>query len=235
MPLPRTALGRFFENRIIETLVVLSDGAIVCYRPETDFEGTDAHFSLRHKPGEIRIQIKGRAYHDPDGNIKVEVKAEDIPEGDPKYILAGEYFPKRAALGEVVWLVHSDEFKRLGRLSGGMWRGALSPSPSSKDRWVPYRYRRFDLPRIVIELIRRQGRGEALPRSPADVRALLREGARRQARARDARKKRKAVARAVRPLRNKRQRQRPPGRQGARGRRLPVRGERERASRDSNP
>lgn len=171
--LPPTAFGRSVENRIIEYLTVLSDGELIVCRPESDIEGTDLHVNRRYGRTIIKIQVKGRAHYERWGMLQVEVKESEIPPQDPNYVLVAEYFPQTADYGEYVWLVLSDDYRRLGRESGGYWRADMSPNPRATDRWVPYRYPTKEIARVVGALLDRAETGQAPLRTAAQVREAL--------------------------------------------------------------
>jgi len=155
---PSGALGRVIENRMIEYLIVLSDGRLVVYRPESDFEGTDLHVSLRHERAVLKVQVKGNTGHREGRYQRVQVPAASIPEGDPKHILFVDYDLKAAEPRRFVWLVPSEAYRAKANKIGAYYKASLAIKPTAADKWVDYRYNTRDIAWVVEELLKR-GRG----------------------------------------------------------------------------
>lgn len=152
---PSGALGRVIENRMIEYLIVLSDGRLVVYRPESDFEGTDLHVSLRHKRAVLKVQVKGNTGHREGRYQRVQVPAASIPEGDPKQILFVDYDLKAAEPRRFVWLVPSEVYRAGANKIGAYYRASFAIKPTAADKWVDYRYNTRDIAWVVEELLKR--------------------------------------------------------------------------------
>lgn len=158
-------------------LIIFSKGDLVPYRPEVDFEGTDLHVAVRHKPGEIRLQVKARTRMHATGKLAVRVEAYALPEGDPKFLVVVDYDTKKAAPRSFVWVIPATAFRHLANFSRNGWGALLNTSPFSADKWVDFRYNFNDLPWVVTSLIEHQTRGEELPQDAEGLRACVGRGA----------------------------------------------------------
>lgn len=174
---PPTVIGRSVENRIIEYLTVLSRGELVVCRPETDVEGTDLHVNRRYGRTIVKLQVKGRGHHDEKGRLELNMNKSDIPPEDAKYVVVAEYFPDTAEFGRFVWIIFSDDVRRLARSNGRQWGADFSTKPESRDQWVPFRYELKEIADVVSALLDRIERGEEPLRTAREVRTAF--GARR--------------------------------------------------------
>jgi hypothetical protein len=154
--MPSGALGRVIENRMIEYLIVLSQGRLVVYRPEADYEGTDLHVTMRHKAPVLKIQVKGITFRNRGTYLRVQVRAAAMPEGDPKYILFVDYDLKAAEPRDFVWFPSSEEYRAKANLGAGYYRASLATSPTANDKWVDCRYNTRDIAWVVEELLKRE-------------------------------------------------------------------------------
>ncbi|HEX9709200.1 MAG TPA: hypothetical protein VGB42_04445 [Candidatus Thermoplasmatota archaeon] len=151
--IPSGPLGRVVENRIIEYLIILSEGRLIVFRPESDFGGTDLQVSRRHGKAVIKLQVKARTGHDEHGDIHVHVHRSQIPPEDPKHIVFAEYFPKTAELGSYLWTVSSEDYRRGAYVSGGYYKASMSPRPDTRDRWSRYRHPPKEIAQVVEALL----------------------------------------------------------------------------------
>ncbi len=169
--IPPTLIGRSVENRLIEYIMVLSRGELVVCRPETDIEGTDLHVNRRYGRTIVKLQVKGRGHHDEDGRLELNMNKSDIPPEDAKYVVVAEYFPDTAEFGRYVWIIFSDDIRRLARSSASQWGADFSTKPGSKDQWVQFRYELKEIAKVVNALLDRVERGATLLRTGPEVRA----------------------------------------------------------------
>ena len=88
-------------------------------------------------------------------------------------------FPAAATFGRFVWMVFSDDVRRVARSNRKQWSGTLSTHPESKDEWVPFGYELKDIASVVSALLDRVEKdGEPL-RTAVEVNALLKRIRRR--------------------------------------------------------
>jgi len=153
--LPSGPLGRVIENHAIEYLLVFSEGRLIVYRPESDFEGTDLHVSLVHQRAVLKIQVKGRTAPATARFLRFGVRPQTIPPGDPKYLLFLHYDLARAELLRFAWLIPADEYREKARLVHGEYKSDLSTKATAADKWVDYRYNVKDVAWVVEELLKR--------------------------------------------------------------------------------
>jgi hypothetical protein len=178
--IPPTLVGRSVENRLIEYIMVLSRGELVVCRPETDIEGTDLHVNRRYGRTVVKLQVKGRGHHDEQGRLELNMNKSDIPRQDAKYVVVAEYFPGTAEFGRYIWIIFSDDVRRLARSNGKQWGADFSTKPGSKDQWVPFRYELKEIAPVVSALLDRVERGEEMLRTAREVRAAIRAPKRRR-------------------------------------------------------
>lgn len=169
-----TLHGRVVENRIIEYVMVLSRAELVVYRPEADIEGTDLHVNRRHGNTIIKVQVKGRSGYNRHGELVLNFYQTDLPPGDEKYLTVAEYHEETAEFGDYVWIVHSEDFKRLARRWRDQFKTELSTKANSKDHWTPFRYRLKEVAAAIDAILAAVERGEAPPRTVREVRAAVR-------------------------------------------------------------
>jgi hypothetical protein len=152
--LPSGALGRVIENRIIEYLLVLSEGRLIVYRPEADFSGTDLYVSPLHREAVLKLQVKGRTDPPSARFLRFGVRPETIPESDPKHLLFVHYNLKTAELGRFVWAIPSAKYRALARLVHGQYKCDLATKATAADKWVDFRYNTKDIAWVVEALLR---------------------------------------------------------------------------------
>jgi len=164
MPLSTSQKGAIGQFEFLATALVTGKGQVEIYAPSADNEGRDAEVR-RHlsRAAAIGIQIKiafitvlsgGRARY---LGVRCYI-AQNRIQNDPRlWYFFAYYDPGQLRFHDPVFLVPAHVFHALGRM--GKRKGRVyflflaSLSPTSHDRWTPYRVAPADLGKRLLEII----------------------------------------------------------------------------------
>ena len=164
MPLSTSQKGAIGQFVFLATALVTGKGQVEIYSPTADNEGRDAEVRRHLKAAAaIGIQIKvafltvlsgGRARY---LGIRCGISINRV-QNDPRlWYFFAYYDPRELRFHDPVFLVPAHVFHRVGRM--GKRKGKIyflflaNLSPTSHDRWSPYRVARADLGKRLLEII----------------------------------------------------------------------------------
>ena len=159
--LTSTQKGRIVEARVQELLLLHGGGLLSVYTPSSDIEAIDL---IVLKKGEFRplyIQVKGRFGLSGRGrNLFIQdVRVKSFRPHTLFYVVFAYFDPGSLELSENLFLVPSEDMKRVGTLIKGGRRGdkryriATRLEPTAKSKWHPYLCHKHELASKLLATI----------------------------------------------------------------------------------
>jgi len=191
MPLSNVQKGAIGQFAFLSTAIATGNGQVEAYTPVADNEGRDAEIRrhLRSSPG-INIQVKVAFYSATAGgkarylDIRFDLVKKHVQTDPRLWYFFAYYDRKQLRFQDPVFLVPSAVFHRMGRR--GVRDGHVfftiqaNFSPTTHDRWSPFRVAPKDLGKRLLEIVDKTGlmASSILPHLPADSVLVGRAGPR---------------------------------------------------------
>lgn len=156
--------GRAMESLVAASCILATGGELNALTALVDDEGVDITFKRRNGDRTLDVQVKSRFY-DEDGSKALREESRfvaDIREAtfrprDDLFIIFAAVNAAEVEMGPV-WLVPSVVLHKKGlrinpKKTGKQVRFDASTKASSKDKWVPYRMGKADLPQALLATV----------------------------------------------------------------------------------
>ena len=152
--------GKIVENRAIEIITLTSNGKLTCYSPNSDDDGIDLIVKPKSEFKPIFLQVKSRFKLQKNRQFIQNVGIKTFQSNKYSYLLF-IYFPIDKLEVEKLWLIPSEDFKRLayekkaGKTYKSFYRFSATPF-SLKNKWAKYIVEKNNLGKEINEIIKRE-------------------------------------------------------------------------------
>lgn len=150
-------LGKAVEYLVAASCIIASEGRLNVLTGLVDDEGVDLVFSRFGTSATIAVQVKARRWDRTPlnrGMFQSNVRTQTFRPRADLFVLFVVVEP--TGTYEMVWLVPSEDLARMVRPSArGRYVFQAAMSPSTGDRWRPYRLPRKDLATRILSILDR--------------------------------------------------------------------------------
>jgi hypothetical protein len=156
MALGSTQKGKVVESLIAATCILGSDGKLSASIPFVDDEGVDLIFTPKGGGQSIFVQVKSRFTLIGKGNYRSQIRKKNFRPRPDLYIIFAYYDKKKGQLGEILWFVPSDDFKKNLKGQRKERKNYIFQSrfASRRDMWAPYKLMLKALPQHILDLLK---------------------------------------------------------------------------------
>jgi hypothetical protein len=156
MPLSSTQIGAIGENLLVNAVMKASDGRLAPFQPLADDDGLDVLFFDKLTGNSVAIQLKCRTVtlfkpgtKERGTGTHFEVRRATFNEARRAYLVAG-LMSEDLTRFLTTWFVPLSLLPQLGRGTDKKIVIRPNTSPSSNDRFVPYR---CSMPELVGRIV----------------------------------------------------------------------------------